>query len=192
MKQPLIIAMLAVLAIGSFWLMRDLEKDLSTDTSATPTREIAIAYDVNGRYYNAENFLQYKLTSDTVSEFSNQAGTRFNNPDVQVLTADQRLAWQGQAANAHLSSDKNQLTLAGGVTLIESPTTPKPMYARSETMVYNAQTRRVSSDTTVTVTGDNMQQTAAGFWFDVPTRTVTFQGNVRANYQPEIAKPTHQ
>lgn len=80
MKQPLIIAMLALLAVGSFWLMRDLEKDLSTDTSATPTREIAIAYDVNGRYYSAENFLQYKLTSNTVSEFSNQAGTRFQTP----------------------------------------------------------------------------------------------------------------
>lgn len=185
MKQPLIIATLAVLAAGSFWLLRDLEKTLAPTTDDTPTREIAVAHTVNGRYYNAQHQLQYALTSDTVSEFSHQAGTRLTNPDVKALNADQQLAWQGNAAQAHLSSDKNHLTLSGGVTLIESPKTARPITARSDTMVYNAQTQQVSSDTTVTISNHNMQQTAAGFAFDIPARTVNFHGDVRGNFRPD-------
>lgn len=187
MKQTLILMILVILTGGSFWLLRDLERTLVPQESAKPTREIAVAYRVNGRYYNAENQLQYSLDSDTVTEFSNLAGTRLTNPAVSVLETtenSQRLAWQGQATDAHLSGDKNLLTMTGNVTLIESPTTAKPIYARSETMVYNAQTQRVSSDVKVTLNSDTMQQSAASFWLDIPTRTVGFQGGVKANYQP--------
>ncbi len=185
MKQWAIMALLAVLTAGSFWLLKDLQKTLAPADTQTPTRAIAVAYAVNGRYYHADNYLQYAMDSETVTEFSNQAGTRLQNPAMRVFNQQQQLIWQGEAATAELSADKNHLTLDGGVTLVESPESERPIYARSQAMVYNAQTRRVSSDSLVTLNSGSLQQTAGAFWLDLATRTVHFYRGVNANYDPK-------
>lgn len=184
MKQRLILISLALLTVGSFWLMRDLEKTLTPVTGEPTAREVIVAYGVDGRYYHADNSLQYALKSDTMTEMSHHAGTHLTRPRIHVWDSSRRLALTGTAEKAHLSGDKVWLSLNGDVHLTESPRAEKPIHARSETMVYNAQERRVSGNLPITVSSDKTQQTAATFWFDIPTRIMSLQGDVKARYQP--------
>ncbi len=77
-------------------------------------REIATAYEINGRFFGADNQLKYQMHSPSVSEFSNGGGMRIKAPSVSVFDADKQLSWQGRANVATLTADKNTLTLAGG------------------------------------------------------------------------------
>lgn len=190
MKQPFVIAILAVFVLGSFWLMRNLEKSLEQAAQNTQVRKIATAYEVSGRYFGADNRLKYAIYSDSISEFSQQAGTQINAPIVRVLDAEQRLRWRGRAETARLSADKNVLALDGDVVIISSPDSEDTIQINSERMVYRDDNGEVVGEAPVHISGNGMQQTAQHFRLNTRQKTVAFDGAVKASYAPRLSDTT--
>lgn len=164
--------------------MRSLEKSLDRSEENKKVRKIATAYEVSGQYFGADNHLKYLIYSDSISEFSLQAGTQINAPEVRVLNAEQQLQWQGQAKTALLSADKKTLKLEGDVMIIASPNSDDAIHISSERMVYHDDKSEVIGDLPVRITSKAIQQTAHRFRLDTQKETVRFNGEVKASYAP--------
>lgn len=184
MRQGTIFAILLLLTGASFWILRDLEKSLETSEDDTEVREIAVAYQAKGRYYDANNQLKYEIDSDSVHEYSNGGGTKLLASDMRVLDENQQLAWKGHAQTTELSADRNVLDLSGDVQIIQSPTAANPIKANSERMTYYADKQEVIGDTPITVENGMMRQTAQRFKLDIAKDAVYFDGGVKGYYAP--------
>lgn len=184
MKQPAAIVLLVLLTVGSFLLLRDLEKTLEPAIEDENIRQLAVAYEVKGRYYGSDNQLRYNIASDSVVEFSNSAGTKINSPNVQVFDAKKQLSWQGRANVAFLSADKETLKLDGEVKIIKSPNSERELRASSEKMIYHADKREVNSQRPVLVETDLIQQTASNFRLAIDEQKVYFDGAIKGSYAP--------
>ncbi len=184
MKNLLPIVILACLTVVSFWLVRDLEKTLNPPPTDQTTREIATAYQVSGRYYAADNYLQYTLDSQIVREFSNAYGTQFSAVSMQAYDQYSLLLWRGHADNAFLTGDKNQLTLNNNVVLVKSPQSNDPMTITGEKIGYDAKQGLIGSDLPVTISNHTAKQNVGAFLLDIKTKTIGFNGGVSAHYQP--------
>lgn len=187
MRQSLTITILALLALGSFWLLHDLEESLAPNEADKQTHEIAVAYQVLGRYFAADNQLKYRIRSESVHEFSHAAGTSIHLPVVQVFE-QQRLGWQGRADTALLSADKKNLSLNGDVRISESSTRTDPLHVSSDSMVYDDDKRYIFGHAPVKIANKTMQQTADGFTLDINRQTVHFKTKVHAIYTPIVSQ----
>ncbi len=184
MKNLLPIVILACLTAVSFWLVRDLEQTLNPSPTDQTTREIAAAYQVSGRYYAADNYLQYTLDSQIVREFSNAYGTQFSAVNMQAYDQHSSLLWRGHADSAFLTGDNNQLTLTDNVVLVKSPQSNDPMTITGEKIGYDAKQGFIGSDLPVTISNHTAKQSVGAFLLDIKTKTVGFSGGVNARYQP--------
>ncbi len=187
MKQWLTLGVLVLFAVGSYFLMRDLQQSLAPKPPAAVVKEIAVAYTTKGYFYDANNALKYEIDSESVHEYSNAGGSKLFNANVRALDTQQALAWTAHAQRADLSADRNVLDLTGGVELIQTPNSPDPVRASSERMTYYAQKQRVVGDQPLVIESRATQQTAGSFYLDMAKKTVHFQNGVHVShsvYQP--------
>lgn len=189
MKQTLIIVVLAILTVGSFLLMRGLQKELATEVNQQPMREIATAHQVSAKYFNANNQLQYTLTSEKVSEYSKGGGTRLHQPNFQAFDNKQQLTWSGTSKSAELSADKHHAALVGQVVITESPQGIKPIYIYSDRLDYDAQKNQIKSPVPVKVTDGLVNQTANQLLLDLNQQRVKLSGGVQAHYETVTIAP---
>lgn len=191
MKKQLLFLLLAVFTGVSFWLVQNLEKTLNPVQKQHPTRQIATAYQINGRYYDTDNNLLYALDSDAVSEYSNHAGSRFSNPKMRAFDPSRTLVWQARADKAHLSNDKNHLTLAQHVQLVKSPHSDRRLTVNAEKLLYDAEKYLLSSDHSVTLSSQAATQTVGSLVLHTRRQTADFDGGVSASYRA-ISKTAKQ
>lgn len=206
---------LAMLAVGSFWLLKTVESELEVSEAPMPTQPMVTAYGVFAQYYTPTHQLQYQLTSDEVIEYSNRYGTAFVSPRVLIyqpqtappsvsptssptsppavspasLSHSPVLAWQASAAKASLSGDKNTLQLQDNALIIRMPGTEDEITIKGQDMRYDADNERISSERPVVIRHRLGVKHADEFNVDLAQETLDFAGNVSAQYQPASGEP---
>lgn len=192
MKNYFTIALLLVASIASYYLLKQLQKDLIDDSGDTLVKTVGTAYEVDARYFNANNQLQYKLRSPKISELSAQNGTHLSAPKLTVYDVGQIITWLGYADKAFLTGDKQHLTLTDNVKIIESPAGDKPIHIDGSIMYYDAKTRHVTSDKMVTIDDATVKQTSDYLLLDTVTRQLVVEKKVKANYHSLEIPKRHQ
>lgn len=188
MKSILIIVALGILTLMSFVLMRGLQHQFAKKLADSPTREIATAYQVSGKYFSADYQLLYQLKSDEVIEYSNGAGTRLKQPTFEAFDENNQLLWQGQSNTALLANDKNKVTLSDNVTIVQSPNGERPIQAKGNEMYYDVLKHQIISEQAVKVTSEAGEQTTSRLVLNTQTDRLTMDGQISAQYQ---APKTH-
>ncbi len=192
MKQQLTIVALASLALASYWLMTNLERELNPNPEDELTQAIAVARGVKGLYYGADNRLKYEIDSATVSEYSNRGGTKLTEANMRGLDDKQDLAWTGVAQTAKLSADKKVLDLSGGVVLVQLPNSDNPLRASGEHIVYYDDKKEAISDQSIRIENNTSYQTSGQLRLDFAKNRAHFQQGVRVHhqvYQPPTIPP---
>ncbi len=182
MRTFVIIVVLALLAVGSFFLIRELEKQTTEVVKTLPTRKIATAYQVSVIYYDDQRRRRYQLVSDEVSEYSNSAGKRFTKPEVTAFDEQNEISWLGKAEKGHLASGKQKLTLSERVNAIDSPNAKRPIYIEGSLMYYYPQKYELSSDRLVTIGDKVSRQQSDGFLLNTKTKQLAVSDRVRARF----------
>lgn len=183
MKNSLVISLLLAFVIGSYFLLKNLQKELVADTPSNDKEILATAYDVSARYFNEKNQLQYSLIGSKVIEYSNNHGMFLAEPNLTVFDKDDVITWRGNADEAELSGDKEKLKLQKNVSIIESPRGEKPIFITGSVMYYNAKTRLITSDETVKIDDGIVEQISNGLKLDTVSRHLEAQNKVKAIYQ---------
>lgn len=183
MKNLLTIAVLSVLAVGSFFFLRSLQKELTPEVVEEKIQPIGTGMGVKTTVYNQSNQRVYELTSDKVIEFSAHHGTEFVQPFVLAWDDNSQLSWQGESKKAFLSGDKNLLTMTQSVEIIQTPSSIKPTYLNGDEISYRVKDSMLSSQLPVKIDDGVSQQTADTMKANIKAKHVLFDGNVKARYQ---------
>lgn len=182
MKNLILITLLAIAAGFSFLLVRNLEKDLQVVVEEKPTREVAIGYQVTTRYFDADKQLKYLITSDSVTEYSNSAGTRFQQLNVDVFEHSV-LQWTATAQKGFLSSDKNELTISDNVVFVDTPKGKKPLSITGSVMYYHAPTNTISSNQSSVINDGVIRQVSEQFSLNTVSKVIDFSESIRGHYK---------
>lgn len=182
MKNLILIVLLAIVAGVSFLLVRNLEKDLKIVAEQKPTREIATGYQVSAHYFDANKQLKYLITSDSVTEYSNRAGARFQQPKVDVFN-NSVLQWTATAKKGFLSSDKNKLTISDDVLFVDDPKGEKPLSIYGSVMYYHAPTNTISSNQSSVISDGVIRQVSEQFSLNTVSKVIDFSESIKSHYK---------
>ncbi len=181
MKLLLTIIVLSLLTIGSYFLLRELKKDLVEMDKSKEVKEMIVANNVLGRYYDENNKLQYKLTGKKVVEYTNSYGT--NIFGVNILSFEEsRVSWVATADKAVLSGDRNNLTLEKNIKVVQEPESKKPIYIGASVIYYDAKNNLITSDQAVTVKDGVMVHNSKNLHLNTKTEKIDFTNGIRAKY----------
>ncbi len=183
MKNLMIIAILALLAIGSFFFLRGLQDELAPKVVEEKIQPIAVGYKVETRVYNEKNQLAYQVVSDKIIEYSKKHGTEFHQPLVWSWDSQQQLNWKGQSSEAFLTGNHELLTMKKNVEIVESPDSDKPIYLNGEEIFYNAKTSMLESQLPTKVDDGTSWQTSNKMQVNTKTEQVVVTGSVKARFQ---------
>lgn len=182
MRNFLIIVLLAAIAMLSFILVKDIEKDLNITEAIKPTRAISVGYNVTTHYFEANNQLKHLIVSEVVKDYSNRAGTHFQEPDIETYD-NKRLSWTATAKKGFLSSDKNDITLTDDVLFVDDPKGEKPLFINGSVMYYHAPTNRISSNQSSIINDGTMRQVSEHFSLNTVSKIIDFSESIYGSYQ---------
>lgn len=183
MRNMLTMVGLLIVAGLSFLLMRSLQDDLSPSSADDQVKVIATVYDVNARFFSADNRLAYRFQSPEMTQLSQEAGTTFLYPKVTVFDKDLQPQWLGRADKGHLSADQNRLAFSQKTRVKAYPETEETLEMQSEELIYSADSNKLSGQQLVKVTGQGMTQQANRYQVNLSTKQVFFFDQVQARYQ---------
>ncbi len=186
MNQKVVILILSIICAGSFFIFREIERSVSTQQEQEVTREVAIGRNVKAKYFNENNKLSYKMVSATVKEYSNNKGTKFENPSVDAFSDDEQLLWTGGAENSHLTANKQKLSLNNNVYVTYLPNSENPTHFSGKKVVYFVDKGEVSGSGNIIINNKHSSQLAQSFKLNTKTEIVEFDGGVKATHQPSL------
>ncbi len=185
-KQPLTILALSILALASYWLLHDLEKALEPDVQETEIKPLLTGYQVKGLFFGADNKLQYKVKGNSVTEYSNQGGTKLMRADVQAFNNKQGTEWVGKSDVVEIAADKSRFTLTDKVEFVQAPESDNPLFATSDHIIYLSQSKEILGNQPIVVENNEMRQTGRRFKMNLKDKKAHFAGGMHAYFQAAV------
>ncbi len=183
MRNSVAIAVLSAFVIGSYFLLRSMQKEFADAAVTDEKTVLATAYNVDVRYFDEKDKLQYSFTSPEITEYSHDYGMYFRSPEVLVVDKEAVPVWSGHANNAMLSQNKKKLTLKGDVHITQSPSSKAAMHIQGAEAYYDATTKMIISNSPVKINDGSIEQTSASLRLNTISRQLEAQKHVKVSYQ---------
>ncbi|HEY9066749.1 MAG TPA: LPS export ABC transporter periplasmic protein LptC [Burkholderiaceae bacterium] len=183
------VLLMAVLALGSWWLVKNTPV-LDADRPAVPPRHEP---DYTMRQFTVQRFaaagaLRVQLEGDELRHYPDNDTLEIDNPRIRSIGVDGRIT-TATANHALSNSDGSEIQLSGGAHVVrESLGGDQAIEFRGEFLHAFMATERVRSHLPVVVTQGTTEIHADGMNYDNLTRTAEFKGRVRATLAPAVGK----
>ena len=177
--------LMALLALGTWWLVRHAPK---------PPRAAAAAAPVHEPDYRLENFQaeRFDASGQRVLTFGGQRLRHYPDTDEFSIDALQLAAdtpegrhLRATAREARIGRRGERVELAGQASIISEAPGQVPVRIRSEHLLVQTRSHDVRADKPVWVTQGANEFSAEALEFDGASRVLTLRGPARAVFQPQ-------
>ncbi|HEY0845784.1 MAG TPA: LPS export ABC transporter periplasmic protein LptC [Noviherbaspirillum sp.] len=186
-RSIITVAVLAMLALGSFWLYEVLRR-AATDVIPSPERSEPDFY--------VEKFSYVKLSKTGAAHYHFSGARLTHNPKDDSYDITQPVVRNlsnpespmiMRADRARVSSDNSEVHLYDDVRLDRPGTaTAEPMHISSEYLLLLPDDDVMKTDKPVEITFGRSRLTGAGMFANNATREFTLSSNVHGTYQPPL------
>lgn len=185
---PLLI--LGLLALGSWWLVKNTAPPSAPRAAAAPRHEPD--YTMQGfavQRYTAQGALRAELDGATLRHFPDDGTLEVEQPKVRAYSADGSLT-QASAERALANGDVSEVQLLGDARVTRTPSAAgeEPMSFRGEFLHAFIKTEQLRSHLPVTMTRGATVIRADSLFYDHLERTVSMKGRVRASFPPSLGR----
>ena len=181
--------LMAVLALGSWWLVKNTPMS-DGDRTAAPLRHEP-DYTMNQflvQRFGANGAMRVQIEGDLMRHYPDTDTLEIDNPRIRALGDDGRVT-VATARQALSNRDGSEVQLTGGAHVVRAATAAEAAIEfRGEFLHYFVNTERVVSHLPVSMKQGRTEVRADAFAFDNLTRVVDFKGRVRAAFAPPQGK----
>jgi len=176
------VLLMAVLALGTWWLVKN-TPTLDNERQVAPPRHEP---DYTMRQFTVQRFaaagaLRVQIEGDELRHYPDTDTLEIDNPRIRATGPDGRITL-ASAKRALSNGDGSEIQLSGGARVVREPSSneDEALEFRGEFLHAFLATERVRSHLPVTVTQGATEIRADGMNYDNLTRIVEFKGRVRA------------
>jgi lipopolysaccharide export system protein LptC len=179
------VLLMAVLALGTWWLVKNTPV-LDNERQVAPPRHEP---DYTMRQFTVQRFaaagaLRVQIEGDELRHYPDNDTLEIDNPRIRATGSDGRITL-ASAKSALSNGDGSEVQLSGGARVVrEASGDDEALEFRGEFLHAFLTTERVRSHLPVTVTQGATEIRADGMSYDNLTRLVEFKGRVRAVLSP--------
>lgn len=180
------VLLMAVLALGTWWLVKNTPL-LDNERRVAPPRHEP---DYTMRQFTVQRFaaageLRVQIEGDELRHYPDNDTLEIDNPRIRATGADGRITL-ASAKRALSNGDGSEVQLSGGARVVReaSGSDDDALEFRGEFLHAFLTTERVRSHLPVTVTQGATEIRADGMSYDNLSRVVEFKGRVRAVLSP--------
>ncbi|HKX44327.1 MAG TPA: LPS export ABC transporter periplasmic protein LptC [Burkholderiaceae bacterium] len=184
------VLLMAVLALGTWWLVKNTPVLDSDRPAAAPRHEPDYTmHQFTVQRFAAAGAMRVQLEGDELRHYPDTDTLEIDNPRIRGIGTDGRIT-TATANHALSNSDGSEIQLSGGAHVVrEAFGDDQAIDFRGEFLHAFMATERVRSHLPVVVTQGTTEIHADGMNYDNLTRTVDFKGRVRATLAPAPKKP---
>lgn len=182
MKSSGLFSAIGVLALSLLTLMLLNEWDgrLPSDKAKAKIAPLIIAYNITGKNFTPEGYLEYRVHAEQLIENDADNTTELVQPDVHIFQQDSRPQWHITSRNALYTSRQNQLTLSGDVYAQQLDA--ERLSIESDAITYFSKQERISTQHPVRVKQGANITTAGGMQADANTGILELFSPVESRY----------
>jgi lipopolysaccharide export system protein LptC len=184
------VLLMAVLALGTWWLVKNTPV-LDNERRVAPPRHEP---DYTMRQFTVQRFaaggaLRVQIEGDELRHYPDNDTLEIDNPRIRATGADGRITL-ASAKRALSNGDGSEVQLSGGARVVReaSGSDDDALEFRGEFLHAFLATERVRSHLPVTVTQGATEIRADGMSYDNLSRVVEFKGRVRAVLSPSASR----
>jgi len=184
------VLLMAVLALGTWWLVKNTPV-LDNERRVAPPRHEP---DYTMRQFTVQRFvaagaLRVQIEGDELRHYPDTDTLEIDNPRIRATGADGRITL-ASAKRALSNGDGSEVQLSGGARVVReaSGSDDDALEFRGEFLHAFLATERVRSHLPVTVTQGATEIRADGMSYDNLSRVVEFKGRVRAVLSPSASR----
>ena len=182
--------LMAVLALGTWWLVKNTPL-LDTERSAAPPRHEP-DYTMNQfmvQRFAAGGAMRVQIEGDVLRHYPDTDTIEVDNPRIRAIGVDGRVT-NATARKATSNRDGTELQLSGDAHVVREATKQDPAIEfRGEFLDCSQNTERVRSPLPVVVTQGGSELHADAMNYDNLARVLDLKGHVRAVLAPPPATP---
>lgn len=176
---------MALLALGTWWLVQNTPTLELPRTPAPPTHDPD--YTMRGfrvQRYAADGTLKAQIEGDVMRHYPDTDTLEIDRVDLRAMSPDGRTT-RATARSALSNGAATQVQLRGGAEVVqEARAGEAPITMKSEFLHFDLDTERVRSNLPVELTQGATVLRADAFEYDHLAQTVVMKGKVRASFQP--------
>jgi lipopolysaccharide export system protein LptC len=181
--------LMLVLALGTWWLVKNTPGPQPPRAAATPPGEpdytmdqfVVERFDKDGR-------LKARLQGTQLRHYADADRIEVDQARLRAIAADGRVTL-AQARRAIANGDGSEMQLLGDAHVTSTDSRGAPIAFRGEFLHAFLNTERVRSHLPVVITRDGSEFSAAGMDYDHLTGLLQLQGQMRATLLPSNARP---
>ncbi|MDU8924017.1 LPS export ABC transporter periplasmic protein LptC [Pasteurellaceae bacterium LIM206] len=188
-RWNIILAVIALSLLGWFYSLNQEAPGLSKLIKSAESPEYT-GKKMETTIFSPTGQKQYLATADGVEYYTNDGHTDFTRPVVYALNIQgenrQTESWKLTADKATLSKD-NKLYLSGNVIAESLDKTTRLQRIATERATVDLKTQDITSDTMVTIQGQNFESSGLKLTGNLKQQVATLQEQVKTHY--EISNP---
>jgi lipopolysaccharide export system protein LptC len=181
--------LMAVLALGTWWLVKNTPL-FESERVAVPLRhepDYTMSNFIVQRFAT-DGTIRVQIEGDLMRHYPDTDTVEIDNPRIRAVAPDGRVT-VATARSALSNGDGSEVQLSGGAHVVrEAGEKGEALDFRGEFLHYFVNTERVQSHLPVTMKQGRTEITASAFGYDNLARVVDFKGRVRAVFASPVGK----
>lgn len=184
------VLLLALLALGTWWLIKSTPMPDAERVAAPPSHEPD--YEMTNfsiQRFAADGTLRVQIEGDALRHYPDTDTLEIDNARIRAISAEARVT-VASAKRALANGDASEVQLLGGARVLSEATgADAAIEFRSEFLHAFLNTERVTSHLPVTVTRGATEVQAEGMTYDNLARVVEFKGRMSGVFAPARTPP---